>query len=74
MNDKRNYPQFDLPKQIPFPYKSKVKINNSKRNDYIGELYNEGALEDSIFENDYIPDTRLNPLKKNTLDQVFHRN
>jgi hypothetical protein len=64
MNDKRNYPQFDLPKRIPFPYKSKVKINKSKRNDYIGELYNEGALEDNAFEEDYISDTRLKPLKK----------
>jgi hypothetical protein len=39
-------------------------VHSAYLNKYIGELYNEGALEDNAFEENYISDTRLKPLKK----------
>jgi hypothetical protein len=61
---KRRIPNYEPTPTTQFPYKSKAKIDNSKNNPYITELYTDEVLKDNAFENNYIPDNCLKPLRK----------
>jgi hypothetical protein len=61
---KPRVPAYEPTGSIQYPDKSSVKIKNSKYNPQISELYFDNVLDDNVFENNYIPDKRLKPLKK----------